>query len=105
VEEPADAAPVLLTEGFVAAGVGPVAVVVVVVVFGVAGDVREMMAEAVKKSLGPIVVGTSVHSVVTQTGTVVVVEVTALVVATVEPRLAEAGGDGAGVEEMMLGND
>jgi hypothetical protein len=82
-----------------------VAVVVVVVVVGVAGDVREMMAEAVKKSLGPIVAGTSVHSVVTQTETVVVVEVTALVVATVESRLAEAGGDGAGVEEMMLGND
>jgi hypothetical protein len=79
-------------------------VVVGVVVVGVAGDVREMMAEAVKKSSGPIVVGTSVHSVVTQTGTVVV-EVTALVVATVESRLAEAGGDGAGVEEMMLGND
>jgi hypothetical protein len=95
---------VLLTEGFAAAGVGPVAVVVVVVVVGVAGNVREMMAEAVKKSSGPIVVGTSVHSVVTQTGTVVV-EVTALVVATVESRLAEAGGDGAGVEEMMLGND
>lgn len=104
MEEPADAAPVLLTEGFAAAGVGPVAVVVVVVVVGVAGDVREMMAEAVKKSLGPIVAGTSVHSVVTQTETVVV-EVTALVVATVESRLAEAGGDGAGVEEMMLGND
>jgi hypothetical protein len=97
---------VLLTEGFAAAGFGPVAVVVVVVVVGVAGDVREMMAEAVKKSLGPIVAGTSVHSVVTQTETVVVVvEVTALVVATVESRLAEAGGDGAGVEEMMLGND
>ncbi len=105
MEEPADAAPVLLTEGFAAAGVGPVAVVVVVVVVGVAGDVREMMAEAVKKSSGPIVAGTSVHSVVTQTETVVVVEVTALVVATVESRLAEAGGDGAGVEEMMLGND
>lgn len=104
MEGPADAVPVLLTEGFAAAGVGPVAVVVVVVVVGVAGNVREMMAEAVKKSSGPIVVGTSVHSVVTQTGTVVV-EVTALVVATVESRLAEAGGDGAGVEEMMLGND